>query len=95
MNAFNNEMNSMNTATNSADTTRDADTIRIVDAFSHGPAFIPFVTEGDPTVDTTRLFVQQMVAAGADLIEIGIPFSDQLRKGRLSREQIYERSPLA
>lgn len=76
MNAFNNEMNSMNTATNSADTTRDADTIRIADAFSHGPAFIPFVTAGDPTVDTTRLFVQQMVAAGTDLIEIGIPFSD-------------------
>lgn len=95
MNAFNNEMNSMNTATNSADTTRDTETIRIADAFSHGPAFIPFVTAGDPTVDTTRLFVQQMVAAGADLIEIGIPFSDQLRKGRLSREQIYERSPRA
>lgn len=81
MNAFNNEMNSMSTATNSADTTRDADTIRIADAFSHGPAFIPFVTAGDPTVDTTRLFVQQMVAAGADLIEIGIPFSDPTAEG--------------
>lgn len=81
MNAFNNEMNSMNTETNSADTTRDADTIRIADAFSHGPAFIPFVTAGDPTVDTTRLFVQQMVAAGADLIEIGIPFSNPTAEG--------------
>lgn len=81
MNAFNNEMKFMNTATNSADTTRDADTIRIADAFSHGPAFIPFVTAGDPTVDTTRLFVQQMVAAGADLIEIGIPFSDPTAEG--------------
>lgn len=81
MNAFNNEMNSINTATNFADTTRDADTIRIADAFSHGPAFIPFVTAGDPTVDTTRLFVQQMVAAGADLIEIGIPFSNPTAEG--------------
>ena len=43
-------------------------------AFENGKAFIPFITCGDPTLDTTKQAVIQMVQAGADLIELGIPF---------------------
>lgn len=45
-------------------------------AFANGKAFIPFVTCGDPDLETTAAVVREMAAAGADLIELGIPFSD-------------------
>ena len=45
-------------------------------AFDHGKAFIPFLTCGDPDLETTEAAVRAMAAAGADLIELGIPFSD-------------------
>lgn len=50
-------------------------------AFENGKAFIPFITCGDPTLDTTRRAVLEMVKAGADLIELGIPFSDPTAEG--------------
>lgn len=55
--------------------------IRIADAFAHGKAFIPFITAGDPDIRTTRRIVIAMVQAGADLVEIGIPFSDPTAEG--------------
>ena len=48
----------------------------IKNAFKNGKAFIPFVTCGDPDLETTEQIVYAMVEAGADLIELGIPFSD-------------------
>lgn len=54
---------------------------RITDAFSDGKAFIPFVTCGDPSMDTTYEIVLAMTEAGADLIELGIPFSDPTAEG--------------
>ena len=45
-------------------------------AFEHGKAFIAFVTCGDPSLETTEELVLAMEHAGADLIELGIPFSD-------------------
>ena len=50
-------------------------------AFDHGKAFIPFVTAGDPDLDTTQQLILAMAHAGADLIEIGIPFSDPVAEG--------------
>ena len=49
---------------------------RIQKAFQNHKAFIPFITVGDPDIDTTKDVVRAAVAAGADLIELGIPFSD-------------------
>ena len=49
--------------------------------FDHGKAFIPFVTAGDPDLDTTQQLILAMAEAGADLIEIGIPFSDPVAEG--------------
>ena len=54
---------------------------RIQEAFAHGKAFIPFITCGDPDLDTTAEVVRAAVRAGADLIELGIPFSDPTAEG--------------
>ncbi len=53
----------------------------IAKAFEHGKAFIPFVTCGDPSLDVTEEVVYAMVEAGADLIELGVPFSDPTAEG--------------
>lgn len=54
---------------------------KIQDAFKNGKAFIPFVTCGDPDLETTGKIVRAMEQAGADLIELGIPFSDPTAEG--------------
>ena len=54
---------------------------RIGEAFAHGKAFIPFITCGDPDLETTARAVRAMAEAGADLIELGIPFSDPTAEG--------------
>lgn len=53
----------------------------IKEAFANGRAFIPFITCGDPDLETTKKIVRSMVANGADLIELGIPFSDPTAEG--------------
>lgn len=50
-------------------------------AFAKGKAFIPFITCGDPSLDITEQLVYAMEQAGADLIELGIPFSDPTAEG--------------
>lgn len=50
-------------------------------AFENGKAFIPFITCGDPDLATTEAVVRAAVANGADLIELGIPFSDPTAEG--------------
>lgn len=59
---------------------------RISDAFAKGKVFIPFVTGGDPDVDTTYKVIMAMVENGADIIEIGIPFSDPIAEGPVIQE---------
>jgi tryptophan synthase alpha chain len=54
---------------------------RISEVFARGKAFIPFVTAGDPNLETTEQLVLAMAEAGADLIELGIPFSDPVAEG--------------
>ena len=54
---------------------------KIAEAFRNGRAFIPFVTCGDPDLETTGKIVREMAANGADLIELGIPFSDPTAEG--------------
>lgn len=59
---------------------------KITSAFRSGKAFIPFVTCGDPSLDVTEQIVYAMAAAGADLIELGIPFSDPTAEGPVIQE---------
>lgn len=55
-------------------------------AFARGKAFIPFVTCGDPDLETTAKVVRSMAENGADLIELGIPFSDPTAEGPVIQE---------
>ena len=50
-------------------------------AFEQGKAFVAFITCGDPDLETTAAAVRAAVANGADLIELGIPFSDPTAEG--------------
>lgn len=59
---------------------------RIENAFRNGKAFIAFITCGDPDYETTAAAVRAAVAAGADLIELGIPFSDPTAEGPVIQE---------
>lgn len=54
---------------------------KIADAFANGKAFIPFLTCGDPDLETTEKLIGAIAEAGADLIELGIPFSDPTAEG--------------
>lgn len=53
----------------------------IAKAFENGKAFIAFITCGDPDIETTAAAVRAAAANGADLIELGIPFSDPTAEG--------------
>ena len=55
-------------------------------AFDHGNAFIAFITCGDPNLETTAACVRAAVQGGADLIELGIPFSDPTAEGPVIQE---------
>ncbi|MBQ8827617.1 MAG: tryptophan synthase subunit alpha [Clostridia bacterium] len=54
---------------------------KIKSAFEDGKAFIPFITCGDPDLETTAAAVRAAAENGADLIELGIPFSDPTAEG--------------
>lgn len=54
---------------------------RMEKVFSNGKAFIPFITAGDPDLEVTERLVYELAKSGADLIELGIPFSDPVAEG--------------
>jgi len=61
---------------------------RIRDAFaelkrSGRGGFIPFITAGDPDLETSELLLIELAAAGADIIELGVPFSDPVADGEV------------
>ncbi|MDO4975663.1 MAG: tryptophan synthase subunit alpha [Eubacteriales bacterium] len=59
---------------------------KIKNAFANGKAFIPFITCGDPDLATTAAVVREAVKNGADLVELGIPFSDPTAEGPVIQE---------
>ena len=59
---------------------------KIKEAFSNKKAFIPFITCGDPDLETTKKCVIEMVKNGASIIELGIPFSDPTAEGPVIQE---------
>lgn len=58
----------------------------IGNAFAKGKAFIGFLTAGDPSIEKSYEYIMTMVQAGADLVEIGIPFSDPIAEGIVIQE---------
>lgn len=53
----------------------------IAQAFSKRKAFIPFITCGDPSLDFSERAIYTLIENGADIIELGIPFSDPVAEG--------------
>ena len=62
---------------------------KIHSAFDKGKAFIPFITCGDPDIETTEAVVREAVRNGADIIELGIPFSDPTAEGVVIQSANY------
>ncbi len=56
---------------------------KITEILKNKKSFIGFVTAGDPNLDCTEEFILAMAESGADLIEIGIPFSDPIAEGKV------------
>ena len=54
-------------------------------------ALIPYITAGYPFPDITPSLMHDMVAAGADIIELGVPFSDPMADGPLFKRQAKRR----
>lgn len=59
---------------------------KIKNAFANGNALLSFLTCGDPDLDTTAAAIRAAAANGADLIELGIPFSDPTAEGPVVQE---------
>ena len=59
---------------------------KVTEAFSNSKAFIPFLTAGDPNIEKTENYILELEKAGADLIELGIPFSDPTAEGPVIQE---------
>jgi tryptophan synthase alpha chain len=53
----------------------------ISDAFREGPALIPYITAGDPDAESTKEQVRALARGGADIIELGLPFSEPIADG--------------
>ncbi|MDR2356903.1 MAG: tryptophan synthase subunit alpha, partial [Oscillospiraceae bacterium] len=54
---------------------------KIADAFKGKKAFVAYLMAGDPNLEKTREYILSLERAGADVIEIGIPFSDPIAEG--------------
>ncbi len=53
------------------------------------PAFIPFITAGDPNLDTTRELILEFERRGADMIELGVPYSDPIADGPVIQSSYF------
>ena len=54
---------------------------RLAKAFAKGPALVTFITAGDPTADATPAILDALVEGGADVVELGMPFTDPMADG--------------
>ena len=59
---------------------RDGDS-ELAAAFASGPAFVPYLAAGDPDYDSSIAYVEALARGGADVIELGLPFSEPIAEG--------------
>ena len=59
----------------------DVEGSRIDEAFADGPAFIPYLAAGDPDYESSLSYVEALERGGADVIELGLPFSEPIAEG--------------
>ncbi len=53
----------------------------IAAAFADGPAFVPYLAVGDPSYEASKAYVEALARGGADVIELGLPFSEPIAEG--------------
>ncbi|USZ70316.1 tryptophan synthase subunit alpha [Natronosalvus halobius] len=61
---------------------------RIDAAFADGPAFVPYLAAGDPTYEASLEYVEALDRGGADVIELGLPFSEPIAEGPTIQEAV-------
>ena len=54
---------------------------RIPGAFADGPAFVPYIAAGDPTYEASLAYARALIDGGADVLELGLPFSEPIAEG--------------
>jgi tryptophan synthase alpha chain len=60
----------------------------IAEAFADGPAFVPYLAAGDPDYDASLAYVEALARGGADVIELGLPFSEPIAEGPTIQQAI-------
>jgi tryptophan synthase alpha chain len=60
----------------------------LADAFADGPAFVPYLVAGDPDLGASKAYVEALVEGGADIVELGLPFSEPIAEGPTIQEAI-------
>ena len=60
----------------------------LADAFADGPAFVPYLAAGDPSYEASKEYVEALERGGADVIELGLPFSEPIAEGSTIQEAI-------
>ena len=58
------------------------------DAFADGPAFVPYLAAGDPSYEASLEYVEALARGGADVIELGLPFSEPMAEGATIQEAV-------
>jgi len=61
---------------------------RIDEAFADGPAFVPYLAAGDPDYESSLAYVEALERGGADVIELGLPFSEPIAEGPTIQQAI-------
>jgi len=54
---------------------------RLSEAFADGPAFVPYLALGDPDLESSLEYVRALDRGGADVVELGLPFSEPIAEG--------------
>jgi tryptophan synthase alpha chain len=62
--------------------------VSLADAFADEPAFVPYLAAGDPDYDASLAYVEALARGGADVIELGLPFSEPIAEGPTIQEAI-------
>ena len=60
----------------------------IAEAFTDGPAFVPYLAAGDPDYESSLQYVEALERGGADIIELGLPFSEPIAEGPTIQEAV-------
>ncbi|ELZ46575.1 tryptophan synthase subunit alpha [Halorubrum coriense DSM 10284] len=57
-------------------------------AFANGPAYVPYLVVGDPDYESSKAYVEALDRGGADVIELGLPFSEPIAEGSTIQEAL-------